>query len=126
MAVTDITQGGVAAIAATASTTSAPSGATDGFRVPPSDSGFAYVRILIAYSGTVSAINITMWTRDRGTGTWYRDSATDDVVPLSPGGASAVNESRVWRVSPGDEVYWTITAISGGGTAAVKAQGVPR
>lgn len=123
MAVTTITRNGVAAIAATSSPTATPTGSTDGFLVPPSDAGFTRVLILIAYSGTVNAVTIAKWIRDTVTGTWYRDASTDDLQPLAPGGASPVNEARSWVVSPGDEIFFTVDAISGGGTVAAKVRG---
>lgn len=123
MAVTslsDTVKGTIAAIAATASATSAPTGSTDGFNTER----FQRVRTLLAYSGTVSAINLRIWFRDRNTGVWYRGADTDTFDTLAPGGASPINESRDWETGTKQEIFFQIVAISGGGTAAVTLQPV--
>jgi hypothetical protein len=110
--------GSVAAVAATASATAAPSSTTDGFDT----ARFPRVRTLMAYVGTVSACNIQAWFRDRATGVWYRGAATDDFDALDPGGATPVNESRDWEVGRKQEVLFQVGSVSGGGTVAVKLQ----
>lgn len=121
MAVLDLGQDVTAvAIAATASTTTAPTGGTDGFLVSTSGG----VRTLIAYTATVSSANLRLWIRDRETGVWYGGATTDSLSALAPGGASVVNEARDWYVGAGSEVFFQLAAVAGGGTVAVRVQGV--
>jgi hypothetical protein len=104
------------AVAATSAATAAPTSGTAGF-VP----GRSWlVRVLVAYSGTVSSCNLRFWFRDRASGTWYAGPTTDQLEPLAPGGASPVNESRDIEVGLGQEVYVQVAAIAGGGTVAVR------
>lgn len=126
MAVTSVgSSTSVAAVAATASATSAPTDSTDGFVIlQASDRPVTRVRLLVTYSGTVNSCNLRKWVRD-GSGSYHRDASTDDLDPLSPGGASPVNETRVFDVATGEQFFIQVSAVAGGGTVAVKLIGAP-
>lgn len=109
----------IVVIPPTSSSTSAPTAGTTGIYVPMSR-----VRTLVDYSGTVTSCALTIWFRDQGTGIWYEGAATDDLDPLTPGGATPVNEAREWDVGLQQEVFFQVTAIAGGGTVAVRLQGI--
>jgi hypothetical protein len=115
-----VVAGTMAAIAATAAPTTAPTPATDGYNTEH----YVRVRTLMLYTGQVDTCAVQLWVRDRNTGIWYRGANTADVDPLVPGGASPVNEARAWDVGRQQEAYWTISAITGGGTVAVRLQPV--
>src|SRR4051794_34599338 len=109
-------------VAATAVATAAPSGATDGIQVGDP----LTVRTLMLYAGTVNSCTVKMWLRNRETGIWYEGPTTDDLDPLTPGGVAVVNEVRDWRPGGGAEVFFQVTAISGGGTVTIRALGVQK
>lgn len=106
------------AIPATAVATVAPSG--EGIH----SGRFSRVRTLFNYSGTVNACTAKIWFQDDATGEWYEGASTDDLDPLTPGGASPIDESREWDVGMAQEIALQIPTISGGGTVAVWVQGV--
>jgi len=108
------------AIAATAVPTAAPGGATQGIQIGES----VLVRTFLTYAGTANAATLKIWFRDRATGTWYEGASTDDLDPLTPGGAAPVNEVRDWQVGGAQEVSFQLTAAAGGGTVEVRVPGV--
>lgn len=118
-AVTNITTP-VVVIPATASASAAPSGSTD----PIKSGKYRRLRTFLAYAGTVNSATVRIWFKDPGTTTWYAGADTDDLDALAPGGAAPVNEVRDWEVGQGAEVWFQLSAIAGGGTAAVRVQGV--
>lgn len=124
MAVTSLDttiSGTLPAITATASATAAPGSTTDGFGTVR----YPRVRALLAYVGTVSTCVLTAWVRDRQTGVWYRlrDTGIGDTPALAPG-AGPTNEARDFEVGRQQEVFFQVSAITGGGTAAVRIQPV--
>jgi hypothetical protein len=86
----------------------------------------AIVRTLLLYTGTVNSCTVKLWLRNRETGVWYEGPTTDELDPLTPGGAAPVNEVRDWSPGGGSEVFFQVTAISGGGTVTVRVLGVQR
>jgi len=108
------------AVAATAAPTAAPGGGTDGIQIGES----VLVRTFLTYAGTVNSCTLKLWVRDRDTGVWYEGATTDDLDPLTPGGAAPVNEVRDWDVGGGQEIAFQVAAIAGGGTAEVRVLGV--
>lgn len=123
MAVTGIAHNTAKVVVAARSTAgSAPDESTDGFRAA-SDGG--RVRLFFDYTGTVSACNVRLYTREPGGTAWYRGvSANESGFPL--GGSSAGDESRDLDVGENVEFTVVVESISGGGTVAVKAAGVSR
>lgn len=110
----------IAAIAATAVATAAPSGGTEGIYVAQ----LGRVRTFLDYTGTVTSCTLKLWIRDIGTSGWFEGPTTDDLDPLTPGDASPVDEARDWDVGNENEVWFQVSAIAGGGTVAVRVQGV--
>ena len=110
----------VVAIAATAVATTAPTSETEGIYT----ADFERVRTLLSYSGTVTACVVKIWVRDQSTGTWYEGATTDEIDPLTPGGASPTNEARDWGVGGQTEVAFQVISIAGGGTVEVRVRGV--
>ena len=108
------------AVATTAVPTAAPGGGTAGIQVGEG----VLVRTFLDYAGTVNSCALTIWFRDRETGVWYEGATTDDLDPLTPGGAAPVDEVRDWEPGGGQEIFFQVAAISGGGTVAVRVQGV--
>lgn len=111
--------GTTVAVAASAAPTAAPSG-----DVGIDTDRFDRVRTLFRYAGAVDSCSVRIWLRDRSSGDWYEGPTTDDLDPLTPGGASPVNEAREWEPGVHQEVYFQVVAIAGGGTVEVRAQGV--
>jgi hypothetical protein len=109
-------------IAATAAPTPAPGGGTQGIQIGES----VVVRTFLTYTGTVTGATLKIWFRDRATGVWYEGASTDDLDPLTPGGAAPINEVRDWQVGGAQEVYFQLTAVTGGGTVEVRALGVQK
>lgn len=125
MAITDLSkQVTTVVVPATSVATAAPTGGTDGIVTGTGRQGFHTVRTLIAYQGTVESAVIRIWFRDPVTNVWYEGATTDDLDALTPGGASPVNESRDWVVGYGSQVFFQVTSVQGGGTVAVRVQGV--
>lgn len=125
MAAVDLTaQASVLAVAATSAPTAAPTSGTDGFLTGLAGTGFKTIRMSLDYAGTVTSAAVALWFRDPISDGWFRGATTDDLDPLRPGGASPVDESRDWEVGYGVEVYFQVTEIEGGGTIAVRLQGV--
>lgn len=112
--------GAIVAVPATAAATAAPGGATDGIAT----GRFGVVRTLCKYAGTVNACNVRAWFRDPADGAWFEGPTTDELDPLSPGGASPVNEAREWVMGRDTVVAFQVAAVAGGGTVEVRAQGV--
>lgn len=104
----------VVVVAATASTTSAPVGGTDGINT----GRYSDVRLLVAITGTITTLKLRLWVKVGGA--WYRAMSTDDATPL----VGTVNEARDIRVGRNVELFIQVEAISGGGTVAVSLQGV--
>ena len=74
-------------------------------------------RTYVAYTGTVSACTIRMWFYVDGV--WYQGASTDDGSPLT-----GTNEARDWVVEPSTKVGFTVESVAGGGTVAVRVEGV--
>ena len=72
------------------------------------------IRTYLTYSGTVSACDVQMWSYVSGV--WFEGPTVEDALGLT-------NEFRDWLVYPGTKVGFTVAAISGGGTVAVRAEG---
>lgn len=108
-------------IGATSVATAAPSALSDAYF----SRTFARVRTLLAYSGTVTSCVVVIWFRDPVLPVWYEGASTTDLDPLTPGGASPVNEARDWDVGRGQYVTFQVAAIAGGGTVAVRLVRVP-
>jgi hypothetical protein len=89
-----------------------------------STGAFGRIQTLIDYTGTVTSCTLKLWIRDIVTGNWYEGATTDDLDPLTPGGASPVDEARDWDVGQQNEIFFQVTAIAGGGSVAVRVQGV--
>ena len=104
-------------LTAASSPAPSPSGATTVHQLARANTVSAY----ITYNGTVNACAIRLWLYDGAN--WYEGPSTDDLDPLTPGGASPVNESRDWEIGEGQKFTFQLESISGGGTAAVSAEG---
>ena len=70
------------------------------------------VRVYVHYDGTVSSCTVTSWVHENDR--WYEGQDTS-LAPLS----GDADEVRDFDVRPGTTVGFTISAISGGGTAEV-------
>lgn len=107
-------------VAATATPTGAPDADTD----PLQARRLTRIRTLVTYAGTVNACAIRIWFRDPVSRAWYRGASTDDLDPLSPGGAAPVNEARDWEVGAYQDIAFQVITITGGGSVEVRAQAV--
>lgn len=124
---TDIDLGEVATVvAATFATGTAPTGSTNGSRINAKGYG-GRVRTLFDYSGSVTACNVRLYTREPGGTAWYRGASTDDSgYPLAP---ASGDESRDWDIGEGVEFTFVVESIApgtSGSTVAIKAAGVSR
>lgn len=123
MAVTRIRSAATAIVAATFAAGSAPTNGTDGF-VCAANGG--RVRTLFDYSGSVTACNVRLYTRESGGTAWYRGACTDDLDPLAP---TTGDESRDWDIGENVEFTFVVESIvpgTSGNTVAIKAAGVSR
>lgn len=121
MAVTYVPKKATAIVAATNVATSAPSGATNGFKLPD-DVGV--VRTYFDYTGTVTALNVRLYLREPLATAWYRSVSTDEINALNPANG---DETRDWAVGAGNEFYFVVESIapgSGGNTVAIKGAAV--
>jgi len=122
----------VAVQSATHQATAAPDSSTDGFLLA-SNLGrrgrqpIGRVRTFFDYSGSVTACNVRIYTREPGGTAWYRGISTNESgYPLAP---ASGDESRDWDVGENVEFTFVVEAISpgtSGNTVAIKAAGVER
>lgn len=109
-------------IAASATAGSAPTGATDGYLTKANG---GRVRTLIVYTGSVTACNVRLYTREPGGTAWFRGVSTNESgYPLAP---ASGDESRDWDVGENVEFTFVVESISpgtSGNTVAIKAAGV--
>jgi len=125
MAVTIISaREAVAVVAATHQSGSAPTTETDGFKSPASG---GRVRTFFDYDGSVTAVNVRLYTREPGGTAWYRGISTNESgYPLAP---ASGDESRDWDVGENVEFTFVVEAISpgtSGNTVTIRAAGVER
>ena len=123
----DIADGTAALVVpATFAAGSAPTVATNGYRINRRGYG-GRVRTLIDYTGSVTACNVRLYTREPGGTAWYRGISTDESgYPLTP---ASGDESRDWDIGEGVEFLFVVESISpgtSGNTVAIKAAGVAR
>jgi len=122
MAVTQITQTTpTSVIAARTTTSTAPTSGTDGF-LCGSDGGV--VRTMVTYAGSVTAVTLRLYVRNRVSGVWYRGASSADAGALTP---ASGNDARDWVVGEDAEFTFAVEAISpgtAGNTIAVDVIGV--
>lgn len=102
-------------------TTAAPTLSTDGF-LCGSDGGI--VRTLVTYAGSVTAVVLRLWVRNRATGVWYRGASSTDTGAMTP---ASGNDARDWMIGEGAEFTFQIESIApgtSGNTVAVDVIGV--
>lgn len=126
MAVTVIAQGSAkTVVAATHQAGNPPTNATDGFKAA-ADGGL--VRTFLKIDGSVTDLNVRLYTRPEGPGTdWYAGACTDDFGDLLRSDGVLVNQSREWPIGEGVEFTFRVERISpgtSGNTVAIKAAGV--
>ncbi len=107
-------------LSATATPTAAPPTGSTPLRSGP----YELVRTLISYTGTVNTAALRLWVHNRETGGWHRGASTDQLDPLTPGGASPINEVRDWKIGRGVEFSFQVEIVAGGGTVVVTVMGV--
>ena len=83
-----------------------------------------WIRLLVAYGGTVSAANLRVWGWDRSALAWYRLGETDDVDPLT--GSTNGAEARDVFIGRAVDVHVQLASITGGGNVTVRIAGVDR
>ena len=110
----------VTTIASRSSASTVPDSTTDGIFTGK----FTRIAMYLDYTGTVNSANVLLWVQDSETGTWFEGAATDSLDALTPGGASAVDEMRVWEVGQNQTVWFQLAAIAGGGSAAIRVSGI--
>jgi len=128
MAVTKVGLAADTIVAATYEAGSAPTTSDDGYRLAPGNRvPRSRVRTFFDYTGSVTACNVRIYTREPGGTAWYRGISTNESgYPLAP---ASGDESRDWDVGENVEFTFVVEAISpgtSGNTVAIKAAGVER
>lgn len=77
------------------------------------------------YSGVVDACNVRLWTIDVD-GTWLEGGTTDELDALTPGGASAVDEGRIWEIGEGVGFTLQVASVSGGGSVQLSVTAIEK
>lgn len=99
---------GFEVIAARSTTQAAPD-----WIVPTGES--TTVRTYLAYTGTVSSCDLTLWQYLGAS--WYAGPTVADAL-------TGTDEYRDWAVEPGTLIGFTVSEIAGGGSVAVRARGI--